>query len=200
MALAVICVGATGGFCGFILGPGGAIIGMGVAGAGGTATAANYACDDLILNAAVSSGQGQQTVTVNVSHPTLNIVGSGTQSYDLFNTGDPVTSTGSFTMILAAQTEASILNVRTSPPAPAAGSTYSVSFDFIPPSASIRYTISGSDGYTKTETLTGDGTTGTVTGTSIPGGAANVTDSITADILVGGAEVGSATPISITFR
>ncbi len=199
-ALAAICIGVTGGFCGFILGPGGAIIGMGVAGAGGTATAANYACDDLILNAAVSSGQGQQKVTVNVSHPTLNIVGSGDQSYDLFNTSDPVTSAGSFTMILAAQTEASILNVRTSPPAPSAGQSYSVTFDFIPPSADIRYTITGTDGFSKTETLTGDGTTGTVTGTSIPGGAANVTDSITADILVGGSAVGSATPISITFR
>jgi len=156
--------------------------------------------DDLIINQAVKSGQGRQTVTVNVSHPTLKFNQSGNATYDLFNPADPITAAKAFTMNFVVQVQAAITNVRTNPAAPSGGQSYQVVFDFVPPTASIRYTITGTDGFSRTETLPGNGTDATVTGGSIPGGAKGVTDTIVADMLIGGNKVGSSTPISITFR
>ena len=199
-ALWAVCITATSGFCAFMTGFGGGIVGLGVAGAGGTATAANYACDDLIISKAVESGRGRQNVNIAISHPTLKFNQNTTVTYDLFNPADPITAAKAFTASFVVQVEAAITNVRTSPAAPSGGQSYSVIFDFVPPTASIQYTVTGDDGFSRPETLAGDGTNTTVTGTPIPGGAIGVTDTIVADILLNGAKVGSSTPISLTFR
>lgn len=199
-ALALACIGVTGGFCGFLLGPGGALMGVVLGDASIMAGYDSFQCRDLIMASAVKSGLGRQTVNISAAHPTMSFFAATTVQYDLFNVSDPITQSGSFERTFDVDVEAAIAGIRTIPTAPAAHQSYRVEFMFYPPSASIRYTITGTDGFSFGETLTGDGKSGVVTGDSIPGGADTVRDTIVADILLDGIKVGSSTPITIAFH
>lgn len=200
LAAACLVPGPQTPFCAFLLGFGGAIVGTGVGGASLLATGANYACDDLILTAAAQSGQGRQSVNIQADIPSLNQGAATVVQYDLFNPADPIAAAKTFSTAVTISVNATITDVRTVPTAPAAGESYSVVFSFVPANASVSYTISGTDAFSFSETLTGDGVSGMVTGSSIPGGAQGVTDAIVAQILVNGSAVGSSTQIAITFH
>ncbi len=155
----------------------------------GTTYKAN-SCKDLLIPA----DPNIMTVSVTVQHPILG-QGTGSASYDITNPSSSVQA-GRLEVTVEYKGKASILSVGTVPSAPAAHQSYQFTFDYIPVSATIDWVLSGSDGYGQKGTTPVDTESlliGTGVTDSIPGGAASVTDTVNAALMLSGIKLDEKT-------
>ncbi len=98
------------------------------------------------------------------------------------------------------EVDAQVLDIGTSPAAPAASQSYQIIFTIAPLGASVRWSVSGSDGFSTSGVATADPNTNVAVSTSIPGGAEGVSDTLTAQVEINGVPVGPELSEPFTFR
>ena len=199
-AAALFCALSTAGagtpFCIWLLSWKGAVLGVAIAGTGSAATRGpGLICSEWEIPA----DPPQMHVVVVSSHPTYG-AGHAAGGFDLSNLSDPVNLGGRLDLTIDYPLKAGVLEITPQPYPPLADQSYVLVFTLEPAGAAVDWSLSGSDGYAQSGRAQAAPGATTATSDSIPGGAAGVTESITARVVVDGTVVGGQTQTVFVFK
>lgn len=188
--------GTTAALCAFLTSINGTAIGLGIAATGSVATERAIFADCESL-AVIPADPGSATIKI-VAIP--NVANTQprqqTRTVDLTALSAPYLVEFDFDYDLPA----GILTITTDPSAPTSFGSYRAVFEVIPPGASVSWSVKGSDDFTTSGLADGSPGQSTVYSSSIPGGAATVSDTITAQVEVKGVKVGETKTKAFEFR